>query len=108
LETYLQGCDSDRKRYLLNGFINGFSLEYAGPRNSYNCYNLKSAKDKPEVVQEQIDKEVVYLKKNYVLYFNPLLYKRTNNDLQNMHIKLKIEKHELHLKPGANTCAQKR
>ena len=23
-------------------------------------------------------------------------YKRTNNDLQNIHIKLKIEKHELH------------
>ena len=53
LETYLQGCDSDRKRYLLNGFINGFSLEYTGPRNSYNCYHLKSAKDKPEVVQEK-------------------------------------------------------
>jgi hypothetical protein len=27
-------------------------------------------------------------------------YKRTNNDLQNMHIKLKIEKHEPHYKPG--------
>ena len=25
--------------------------------------------------------------------------KRTNNDLQNIHVKLKIEKHEPHLKP---------
>jgi hypothetical protein len=31
-------------------------------------------------------------------------YKRTNNDLQNIHIKLKlkIKYHELHLKPGVN------
>jgi hypothetical protein len=34
--------------------------------------------------------------------------KRTNNDLQNIHIKLKIEKHEPHLKPEVNTGAPKR
>jgi len=62
LETYLQGYDPDKKLYLLNGFRNGFSLEYTGPRNSYNCCNLKSAKDKPEVVQEKIDKEVACLR----------------------------------------------
>ena len=28
-------------------------------------------------------------------------YERTNNDLQNIHIKLKFEKHEPHKKPGA-------
>jgi hypothetical protein len=31
--------------------------------------------------------------------------KRTNNDLQNVHIKLKIEEHELHVKPGMNSDA---
>ena len=31
--------------------------------------------------------------------------KRTNNNLQNIHIKLKIEKHEAHYKPGVNSCA---
>ena len=30
-------------------------------------------------------------------------YKRTNNDLQNIHIELKIEEHEPHLKPGVNS-----
>jgi len=30
-------------------------------------------------------------------------YKRTNNDLQSMHIKLKIKKHEPHYKPGVNS-----
>jgi hypothetical protein len=32
-------------------------------------------------------------------------YKRTNNDLQNAHIKLKIEKHEPHKNPGVNSGA---
>jgi hypothetical protein len=32
-------------------------------------------------------------------------YKRTNNDLQNIHVKLKIEKHKLHQKPGVNPGA---
>ena len=32
-------------------------------------------------------------------------YKRTNNDLQNTHIKLKIEQQESHLKPEVNSGA---
>jgi hypothetical protein len=32
-------------------------------------------------------------------------YKRTNNDLQNAHLKLKIEQQESHLKPGVNSGA---
>jgi hypothetical protein len=32
-------------------------------------------------------------------------YKRTNTDLQNIHIKLKIEQHEPHEKPGVNSGA---
>ena len=32
-------------------------------------------------------------------------YKRTNNDLQNIHIKLKIEQHEPHKKPEVNSGA---
>jgi hypothetical protein len=35
LETYLQDYDLDKKRYLLNGFRNGFSLEYTGSRIPY-------------------------------------------------------------------------
>jgi hypothetical protein len=57
LKIYLQDCDPDKKRYLLNGFRNGFSLEYTGSRIPYNYCRFKSAKDKPEVVQEKVDKE---------------------------------------------------
>ena len=32
-------------------------------------------------------------------------YKRTNNDLQNIHIKLKIEQHEPQIKPAVNSGA---
>ena len=32
-------------------------------------------------------------------------YTRTNNDLQSIHIKLKIEKHESHSVPGVNAGA---
>ena len=32
-------------------------------------------------------------------------YKRTNTDLQNIHIQLKIEEHEPHWKPGMNSGA---
>jgi hypothetical protein len=62
LETYLQDYDLDKKRYLLNGFRNVFSLEYTGPRIPYYCCRFKSAKDKPEVVHEKIDKEVACLR----------------------------------------------
>jgi hypothetical protein len=31
--------------------------------------------------------------------------KRASNDLQNIHIKLKVEQHEPHLKPGENLGA---
>jgi hypothetical protein len=34
-------------------------------------------------------------------------YKRTNNDRQNIHIKLKVEKSEPHLKPEVNSGARK-
>jgi hypothetical protein len=35
-------------------------------------------------------------------------YKGIGNDLQNIHIKLKIEKHEPHLKPGITSGAPER
>ena len=47
------------------------------------------------------------LKKNRQHNGQAKKYKRTNNDLQNIHIKLKIEKYEPHLKPGVNTGAPK-
>ena len=34
------------------------------------------------------------------------MVKRTNNDLQNIHIKLKIQEHEFHWNSGVNSGAQ--
>jgi hypothetical protein len=38
------------------------------------------------------------LKKN--IQHNGQKYKRTNNDIQNIHTKLKVEEHERHYNPG--------
>jgi hypothetical protein len=43
------------------------------------------------------------LKKNRQHNGQKKTYKRTNNDLQSIHIKLKIKKHEPHYKPGVNS-----
>jgi hypothetical protein len=45
------------------------------------------------------------LKKNRQHNDQKKKYKGTNNDLQNIHIKLKIESHEPHKKPGVNSGA---
>ncbi|VDI10949.1 Hypothetical predicted protein [Mytilus galloprovincialis] len=58
LKFHLQGYDSEKTLYLLNGFKNGFRLEHNGPRSQFNCSNLKSAKSNPLIVQEKINKEV--------------------------------------------------
>ena len=39
---------------------------------------------------------------------NGKMYKRTNNVLQNMHIRLQIEKHESHYEPKMDTGAPER
>ena len=43
---------------ILNGFMHGFPLNYVGPRVSYESKNLKSARLRPEITQQKIDKEV--------------------------------------------------
>ena len=43
---------------ILNGFSFGFPLYYRGPRHPRDAHNLKSARDRPEVVGQKIMKEV--------------------------------------------------
>ena len=43
---------------ILNGFMHGFPLNYVGPQVSYESKNLKSARLRPEITQQKIDKEV--------------------------------------------------
>lgn len=58
LEVYLEGYDENKKQYLLQGFRNGFSLEYQGPRDPFSCPNLKSALENPKVIEDKIKKEL--------------------------------------------------
>ena len=58
LETELQYYDSMESKCILEGFQNGFSLQYAGPYVATDTKNLKSANDLPHIVQEKINKEV--------------------------------------------------
>ena len=43
---------------ILNGFSFGFPLYYTGPRHPRDAHNLKSVRDRPEVVRQKIMKEV--------------------------------------------------
>ncbi|CAC5396458.1 unnamed protein product [Mytilus coruscus] len=57
LKFHLQGYDSEKSLYLLNGFKYGYRLEHNEPRSQFNCSNLKSAKSNPLIVQEKINEE---------------------------------------------------
>lgn len=50
--------DLNEAEFLINGFSQGFSLHYLGPREGRKADNLKSAKKQPEIIKAKIDKEV--------------------------------------------------
>ena len=54
----MQCYDKTEAAFLINGFKNGFSLQYQGPHKPTNCKNLKSASSHPDIVKQKINKEV--------------------------------------------------
>ena len=58
LKKELQFYDSNEAQIILNGFCNGFPLNYKGPHMPSESKNLKSALIRPEITQQKIDKEV--------------------------------------------------
>ncbi|XP_061187278.1 uncharacterized protein LOC133195456 isoform X1 [Saccostrea echinata] len=58
LAQYLVGYDESKTLYLLDGFRNGFRLEYEGDRGFQFSSNLKSALEKKEIVSQKISKEL--------------------------------------------------
>ncbi|XP_062590566.1 uncharacterized protein LOC134252145 isoform X1 [Saccostrea cucullata] len=58
LAEYLKGYDKEKIAYLIDGFKNGFHLEYEGERGFQFSSNLKSALENPHVVSQKIAKEL--------------------------------------------------
>ena len=58
LEFYLDGYPPASKRYLLDGFLRVFSLDYVGYHETSFCNNLLSAIQNPSAVNEKLSKEL--------------------------------------------------
>ena len=58
LAEVLEGYDSNIKNFLLQGFREGFHLNYEGERVSVRAPNLKSALENPGEVRKKISKEI--------------------------------------------------
>lgn len=58
LNTYLQGYDRFKVKFLEEGFSFGFKLQYQGPRQYRESSNLKSANNNLAVLQQKISHEV--------------------------------------------------
>lgn len=58
LEHELSYYPKLKASFLLDGFMNGFRLNYVGPRMPTQSKNLKSATSRPEITQQKINKEV--------------------------------------------------
>ena len=59
LELELGFYNSKDREYLLDGFRNGFTLHYEGPRIAYEARNLRSALESLHIVQDKINKEIL-------------------------------------------------
>lgn len=54
----LEFYHADDAKFILDGFMHGFPLNYVGPHLPSKSRNLKSAITRPEITQQKIDKEV--------------------------------------------------
>lgn len=59
LKAFLSGYDQLATEYLVNGFKEGFRLNFEGPRGFQDCSNLKSANDDPNNVELKLNKEIL-------------------------------------------------
>lgn len=59
LVRFLTGYDEDLKKYLSNGFLKGFRINFEGPQQFRVSRNLKSAFQHPDILQEKLNKEIM-------------------------------------------------
>ena len=50
--------DQKLRRYILEGFQNGFRIGYHGPRQARDCQNLKTVQGREHLLWEKIQKEI--------------------------------------------------
>lgn len=60
LAAYLQNSDYDKRsaEFLIRGFVEGFKINYTGPRVATKCSNLKSARENELQIVEKVFKEI--------------------------------------------------
>jgi len=58
LNQWLEGYDTDKQRYLIEGFIFGFRIPYAGERKFRSSKNLKSAIENLDILEQKIAVEI--------------------------------------------------
>jgi len=59
LQQQANGYDTQKLNTIMNGFVNGFKIQYAGPRLYRTAKNLRSAIARPEIVTEKINTEIL-------------------------------------------------
>lgn len=59
LKKLLYNYNEAEAGFLLDGFSNGFSMQYQGPRTSRFAKNLKSVREHPDIAEKKIVKEIL-------------------------------------------------
>lgn len=59
LKKYLEFYDRPEAEFLLDGFLNGFPIQYTGPRAPRDSNSLRSTALNPEIIKSQIHKQIV-------------------------------------------------
>lgn len=60
LDIWLEGYNTDEREYLVNGFKQGFAIDFIAERvnNGLECRNQSSVDDRPQVLRQYIQKEI--------------------------------------------------
>ena len=53
LDQYLQGYSPTKREFLVDGFINGFQIQFEGIIQFRDCRNLLSARKLPHILKEK-------------------------------------------------------
>ena len=53
LDQYLQGYSPTKREFLVDGFINGFQIQFEGIMQFRDCRNLLSARKLPHILKEK-------------------------------------------------------